>query len=173
MNLQMDPLTTCPYQMGWENSIEPYPNWTLSCIHNPDCQVAKSSNSIHAGPQGNGLEPLLTLSPSASGSSTWSRPPSGSPNSLDYNLSLHLQVTWSQPPTASLYSPDQRHQVLLRMCLSTVCCWQRFQIRGAVPGLCWNRTGTNLPGFTPSKNRTTPNPRFFWPVPQFCQLWTN
>jgi len=40
INLQIDQLdnllTTCPFQPGWEMSIEMYPNWQFGCIDDPD-----------------------------------------------------------------------------------------------------------------------------------------
>jgi len=37
----------------------------------------------------------------------------------------------------------------------------QFQIGSLVPGLGWNRSGTIVKSFTPSKNPTAPNPGFF------------
>jgi len=52
-------------------------------------------------------------------------------------------------------------------------CYQGFQIGGLVLGASWKRTGTVARGFTPSQNRTPPNPRFFgrFPISANLELW--
>ena len=61
MDLLGDPLTTHPIQMGWEISIEPYPNWRFGWIDNADCQFVNYSVLTWTGTRSDCLEQLLTL----------------------------------------------------------------------------------------------------------------
>jgi len=65
MNLQMDPLgdslKTRRIQMGWEITIELYPNWRFWCIDNPDRQFVNGSVPTQTRTRTDGPEPLVTL----------------------------------------------------------------------------------------------------------------
>jgi len=69
MNLQMDPLdnpldnplTTHPIQTGCEMFIEPYLNWRLGCIDDPDRQFGNGLVPTRSWTQSARLEPLLPL----------------------------------------------------------------------------------------------------------------
>jgi len=66
MNLQIDPLgdqlTTHPIQIGWEITIDRYPNSQFRCIDQPDRQIGNGSDPTRTQTWSDGLEWLLTLS---------------------------------------------------------------------------------------------------------------
>jgi hypothetical protein len=57
-----DPLTTGPFQTGWEFTTELYPSGQFGFIDNPDRQFGNCSVSTRTRTRSDGLEPLLTLS---------------------------------------------------------------------------------------------------------------
>jgi hypothetical protein len=61
MNLQMDPLTTCPIQTGSEVTIEQYTDSLFRCIDNPERQFAQGLVLTSTRTRSDGSEQLLIL----------------------------------------------------------------------------------------------------------------
>jgi hypothetical protein len=56
-----NPLRTCPIQMGWEFTMEPYPSGQFQLSDNPDRQFGQGSVWNRTLTRSHGLELLLSL----------------------------------------------------------------------------------------------------------------